>query len=154
MSARCLVGLLPLTHPSLGALEWASSIAVVMASRDDDFTQWTTRLRAQSPDDETTKSIEKIVDLKNMVVERIKAWSTHPKGTLPKKLIVYRDGVSESQLAMVRHEVIPAIEAAISELYDGICGLKDVGHPLLLVLCTIKRRHTRFFPTDSVSPSV
>ena len=67
------------------------SIAAVVASKDDDFAQWTTSLRIQSPDDETRKSNERIVDLEDMVVEH--------------------NGVSESQFDMVRGREIPAIES-------------------------------------------
>lgn len=124
-----------------------------MASKDDDFSQWTTSLRTQLPD-EDKKSIETILDLKDMVTERIKAWRTAHNNTLPRKLIIYRDGVSESQFAMVREQEVPAIEAAITDLYEDLYGHNDVPRPKVLVLCTIKRHHTRFFPVENSPVSV
>ena len=38
---------------------------------------------------------EDIKDVKDMVIERIKAWYIHNK-TLPKNILYYRDGVSDS----------------------------------------------------------
>ena len=124
-----------------------------MASKDDDFSHWTTSLRTQLPDKDK-KSIETILDLKNMVTERIEAWRAAHNNTLPRKLIIYRDGVSEGQFAMVREKEVPAIEAAISDLYEDLYGDDDIPHPKVLVLCTIKRHHTRFFPVDKSPPSV
>lgn len=63
--------------------------------------------------------------------------------------------MSESQSATVRCKEIPSIEAAISKLYDDLYGNHDTRkHPLLLVLCTIKRHNTRFFPVEGSSDSV
>jgi eukaryotic translation initiation factor 2C len=107
----------------------------------------------QLPEDEK-KSIETIVDLKDMVVEQLEAWRLQQNHNLPTKLIVYRDGVSESQFTMVRDKEVTAIEAAISELYDDLYGNNDIPHPKLLVICTIKRHHTRFFPIANSPRSI
>jgi hypothetical protein len=61
------------THPGLGALAGAPSIAAVVPNRDDNFAQWTTSVRTQLSFDESKISIEQIVDLKDMVVEPIEA---------------------------------------------------------------------------------
>jgi eukaryotic translation initiation factor 2C len=135
-------------------LKGSPSIAAVVASKDNDFAQWTVSLQSQLPDDKTKKSIEHIVELKAMVEDRIKTWRDYHNGTLPRKLVFYRDGVSETQFAMVQTEEVAAIEDAISELYDDRYGDNDTEHPQLLLICTIKRHHTRFFPKDGSSVAV
>jgi eukaryotic translation initiation factor 2C len=143
------------THPGSGALAGTPNIAALVANKDDNFAQWTTSVRTQLPFDESKNSIEQIVDLKDMVVEPLEAWRRHHNGKLPEKLIVYRDRVSESQFATVRCKETPSIDAATSKLYDDLYGNDDSKkHPLLLVLCTIKRHHTRSFPVEGSSDSV
>lgn len=43
---------------------------------------------------------EDIKDVEGMVIERIKAWSTNNGGTLPKNILYYRDGVSDTVSAI------------------------------------------------------
>lgn len=123
------------THPALGSMENTSSIAAVVGSIDDDFAQWPASLRLQASRQEIVTKIG------SMFGERLDAWRTAHKGALPKKIVIYRDGVSDSQYDQV-------INAEIEEINE--IRLKEYGKTRgseLIMIIVAKRHHTRFFPT-------
>ena len=60
---------------------------------------------------------------------------------LPSKIIVFRDGVSESQFAGLDIEELPGMRMAIDRVY----GEAKLDKPKLTVLVVQKRHNTRFF---------
>ncbi|KAK6499158.1 hypothetical protein TWF481_011729 [Arthrobotrys musiformis] len=67
---------------------------------------------------------------------------------LPSSIVMFRDGVSESQYRQVLEKEVVAIDNAINQ----ICYQLKVGddkRPKLTVLVVGKRHHTRFFPIPS-----
>jgi len=64
--------------------------------------------------------------------------------TPPRKVIFYRDGVSEGQFKTVLEEEVPRIKAAFEDV-----GLKGPLQPKLTVIVVGKRHHVRFFPASS-----
>lgn len=54
-----------------------------------------------------------ITNLESSVIARIKAYQAKNGTKLPQRIIVYRDGVSEGQFAIVRAEELPQIKKAI-----------------------------------------
>ncbi|KRX70530.1 Protein argonaute-2 [Trichinella sp. T6] len=62
-------------------------------------------------------------------------------GILPEHLIVYRDGVSESQFKMVINNEVKVFHKAFKQL-------KENYNPKLTVIVVTKRHNTKFFKTD------
>jgi eukaryotic translation initiation factor 2C len=89
-----------------------------------------------------------------MVIERLKAyWSfsikptfgTNPKerAKLPKKIIYYRDGVSEGQYGKVVRDEVSAIRQAFEQVKKEKKWRHDVRVTAIVVT---KRHHTRLYP--------
>ena len=78
-----------------------------------------------------------------MMIERLKDYQSK-KGHWPSNILMYRDGVSESQYGMVNEEELPQIIAA----YDD-CGIEEHCRPHITLLVVVKRHHTRFYQQDS-----
>jgi hypothetical protein len=78
-------------HPLKTAAPGCPSIASVVGSVDNNFVKFPGSMRLQSGRKET---IDKLWD---MVKERLIDWADEHNGQLPKRILFYRDGVSESQ---------------------------------------------------------
>ena len=85
-----------------------------------------------------------ITELKIMMEERLKLYQKHKKA-LPRRIIVYRDGVSEGQFNTVVDEEYPQMVKA----FEGFGTPKQPYRPKLTIVICGKRHHTRFFPTES-----
>ena len=84
-----------------------------------------------------------ITDLRDMMIERLEAFREKAK-ILPRRVLVYRDGVSEGQYPTVVREEMPLITEAFRR-YDQ--PNRPYRPTLTIVICG-KRHHTRFYPTD------
>ena len=85
-----------------------------------------------------------VTDLKEMMEERLRLYQKHKK-MLPRRIIVYRDGVSEGQFGIVVDEEYPQM----LEAFKTFGNAKQPYRPQLTIVICGKRHHTRFFPTDS-----
>lgn len=132
-----LVGM-DVTHPGPGTVKGTPSIAAVVASIDNQYGQFPATLRIQ----ESKK--EMITELASMMEERLKAFQARSK-TLPQRILVYRDGVSEGQFAIVVAEEMPEIKKAFKKFHTP---QKPYLPKLTIVVCG-KRHHTRFYPTEA-----
>ncbi|KAK0898784.1 hypothetical protein LTR02_010003 [Friedmanniomyces endolithicus] len=99
------------THPGKGSAGATPSIAAVVGSADDQFMQFPGSMRLQRG------SKEDIADLSGMVKERLLEWASRHNKTLPKKVLFYRDGVSESQYDILRRRELPQVQIAMNEAY-------------------------------------
>ncbi|KAI5118505.1 hypothetical protein M0805_004005 [Coniferiporia weirii] len=126
-----LVGM-DVTHPGVGCVKGTPSIAAVVASCDTNFMHYPASLSLQ----EYRK--EMITDVKKMMVERLTEYSSRQK-SLPERVIVFRDGVSEGQFDQVLLLELPEIKAAFR-------SFKDYKPKLTIAICG-KRHHARFYPT-------
>ncbi|CAG8960888.1 hypothetical protein HYFRA_00002425 [Hymenoscyphus fraxineus] len=139
------------THPGAG-VEHCPSIAAIVATNDDESSQYLGSARLQK------RRQEEIADLHGMMVERIKAWSHKASkagksggNALPKHIFFYRDGVSESQLAMVLDKELPQIRSACN--YFSSNSTSPKWSPTITLFVATKRHHARFFPkTDPKKP--
>ena len=115
-----------------------SSIAAVVGSYDRDFSRYVTKLSAQPPKMEyLTNFDEMVAGLLNSFAEKNPIKNG---GVLPRHIVFFRDGVSESQLDKVKEEI-----SLIDKAYDIVkAGFK----PKITALVVQKRHHTRFVPTD------
>ncbi|KAK5111366.1 hypothetical protein LTR62_005206 [Meristemomyces frigidus] len=128
------------THPSPGSAESAPSISCVVASIDEHLTQWPGSIRTQPARLEIGAT--PVTGLDVMVTERLKLWQDKHRGALPTKIILYRDGVSESQYEQVLTLELPAFHKAFGVLYGA-----PAKWPKMAIMVVGKRHHTRFYPT-------
>ena len=82
------------THPSPGSLLNASSIAAMVASTDKTLSQFPCDLNIQ------TGRVEMVQDIGQMMKSRLELWRAKNKA-LPENILVYQDGVSEGQYALL-----------------------------------------------------
>ncbi|CAH2108472.1 unnamed protein product [Euphydryas editha] len=107
------------------------SIAAVTASIDTKCFLYNIELSMQTPKEEI------IVDFENMMFDHLKTYRQR-QNSLPRKIFVFRDGVSEGQFAQVMNSELVAIHKAYSRLDQRV-------KPEILFLLVQKRHHTRFF---------
>ncbi|EZG10816.1 hypothetical protein H106_00394 [Trichophyton rubrum CBS 735.88] len=121
------------THPTgTDSIPNAPSIAGVVANCDPMLGQWPASIRTQA------HCVEMVENLGVMVIERLKSWKN--QSHLPEKIIVYRDGVSESQYKQV-------LDLELSQINDAIYRYYRNGkHPKVTLIIVGKRHHTRFYP--------
>jgi hypothetical protein len=134
-----LVGI-DVTHPSPKSVKGTPSIVGVVASVDSDFVQFPASLRLQKSKREVIR--ENV--LRDMIVERLQAYRKHSK-TLPDRMIVFRDGVSEGQYdEVLQHEL-----SQIFQAFATVDPKNPKYHPVLSIIICGKRHHARFFSTNS-----
>ncbi|KAH7092068.1 Piwi domain-containing protein [Paraphoma chrysanthemicola] len=129
------------THPGRGSLFGTPSIAAVVGSVDQTGGKFLGSLRLQPRE----IACEDIQDLEGMVLERVKAWCNNNKGQLPKNILYYRDGVSDTQYSQVKENELPQIHkaytaAAIHFKQSAPAKCK------LTAIVVAKRHHVRFMP--------
>ncbi|ESK93551.1 argonaute-like protein [Moniliophthora roreri MCA 2997] len=130
------------THRGPGSKEGAPSIAAVVANNDDSFVQYPASLKIQ----QTHEIKEMVLELKDMMVERLQAYRTKT-GKLPERVFVFRDGVSEGQYDIVLKEESLQILDAFKKFNTK--EAKEPYRPLLSIVVCGKRHHARFYPTDA-----
>ncbi|KDR70848.1 hypothetical protein GALMADRAFT_144328 [Galerina marginata CBS 339.88] len=113
-----LVGI-DVTHPGRESMDGSPSITAVVASCKSDFAQYPASLELQASG-------------KELVKQRCFA----------QRILVYRDGISESQFKSVLDEELPAIRLAC-ETFDT---LESQYRPAVTIVVCGKRHHTRFYP--------
>ncbi|XP_060818743.1 protein argonaute-2-like isoform X1 [Bombus pascuorum] len=131
----CMIVGADVTHPSPDA-STIPSIAAVAASHDLYAFQYNVEIRLQPPREEMIRDMEEImiIQLKYFYAKT---------GHKPKRIIVYRDGVSDGQLLFVMHYELEAIKRAINRLNRN--QERDIAITFFVVQ---KRHHIRLFPTD------
>lgn len=132
-----LVGI-DVTHPGPGSVKGTPSIAAVVASYEASYAQYPCSLEIQ----ETKK--EMVTNLAKMIWERLTFFAGKNKNLLPKRILVYRDGVSEGQFNTVVAEELPEIRRACAKFDTP----KAPYRPKLTIVICGKRHHTRFYPTE------
>lgn len=135
LDAQTILFGIDVTHPSPGSAETAPSIAGVVASVNSMFSQYPASMRTQKGRQEMVAALDE------MIVERLQLWQRRNR-TLPNKVIVYRDGVSEGQYQIVLDQEYPAFKRAFDKLYGT-----EKKHPKISIIMVGKRHHTRFYPT-------
>jgi len=135
-SPTMLVGI-DVTHPGPGSVKGTPSIAAVVASCDPDYAQYPASMEIQ----ESRK--EMVTNLDKMMVSRLELFRLRNR-TLPTRVLVYRDGVSEGQFLTVVKEELPLIKAAFRKFDTA----QKAYEPALTIVICGKRHHTRFYPTE------
>nr|XP_003707086.1 PREDICTED: protein argonaute-2 [Megachile rotundata]XP_012149383.1 PREDICTED: protein argonaute-2 [Megachile rotundata] len=136
LKVPCMLIGADVTHPSPDAVD-IPSIAAVAASHDPNAFQYNIELRLQSPREEMIQNLEEIIRLQLIYFYK-------KTGYKPRKIIFYRDGVSDGQLAQVMHYELSAMRRAIAKL-EG-----STTHTIPITFLVVqKRHHIRLFPTDN-----
>lgn len=132
-----LVGV-DVTHPSKGSLLKAPSVAGVVANVDKEYAQWPASIRLHKGGQEMVE------ELKLMFKERLNTWRKYNDDKLPENIVIYRDGVSDSQYGQVLRDELPQIKEACEEVYPA-----NSPQPRMAIIVVGKRHHTRLYITDS-----
>ena len=122
------------THPAPGSAN--PSIAAMVASTDASLAHWTAELRVQIP----TRH-EMVTLLGDMLRSRLEIWQSHHHGTYPENILVYRDGVSESQYEQVLNDEFSLMQKVCPSIY----ATTKQQPPRFTIIIVGKRHHTRFF---------
>ncbi|KAF9432731.1 Eukaryotic translation initiation factor 2C [Entomortierella beljakovae] len=120
------------THPGAGEDSDKPSIASVVASIDDVGSRFIGRIIVQDP------RMEVIHELQPVIKDIIKSFK-RITGHHPRRILFYRDGVSEGQFESILNTEVKSIKQACKELGD------DYSPPITFVVVK-KRHHARFFP--------
>jgi len=119
------------THPGPGDLS-RPSVATLVGSMDSKASRYAATIRLQGG------RTEIIADLANMIIEIMRLFYQFTT-IKPKRILFYRDGVSEGQFDEVMKSEILAVRAACESLEPGY-------QPTITFIVIQKRHHTRFFP--------
>lgn len=110
-SATTIVIGADVSHPNKSSRAGTPSVAAVVGSIDDNFVKFPGSMRLQP------SLKEDIVELAEMVKERILAWAQRHQGRLPNNVLFYRDGVSESQYDILTMRELPQIQIGMNLAY-------------------------------------
>ena len=139
------------THPSAASVERMPSICAVVASTDVHYSQWPGSIRLQpqlrtvsEKGKESWRPQEIVGEMEDMMRERLDLYKGI-NGKLPRQILVYRDGVSESQYGEVLQKEYSALDKACNEAYKPAQQTK----PQVSILVVTKRHHTRFYPAKA-----
>lgn len=145
---RVMIVGLDVTHPSPGSSDSAPSIAGMVANYDSDLGQWPAAWAFQQKSKEEVAG-KRSETVQKLLKQHLNRWHDKNNGTLPDKILVYRDGVSEGQFQLVRDNEVTAIQQACAETYAELAppGSKL---PKITVVVVVKRHHTRFFVKKDV----
>ncbi|KAL2651029.1 hypothetical protein R1flu_019157 [Riccia fluitans] len=137
---------LDVSHGSPGDANSPSIAAAVASMYWPLMSQYAPRVRAQPPKTEMIEGLFEMVDGKagGMVIELLKDFFSTCKAPgmndrKPQQIVIYRDGVSESQFEQVIEKELIAFKRACDELEKGY-------NPRITLIVVQKRHHTRFFP--------
>lgn len=120
------------------------SVAGLVASMDEHFTQYGAITSIQPPLKEIIEEIDPMIEkaLQNFFV----FWKKRGQPVLPQRIIIYRDGVSEGQFNEVVTEELQKIKAALASIWKE---QKFPGKPPTLTFLIVgKKHHVRFFPKE------
>ena len=110
----------------------------VVGSLDLECSYYAARLSAQKKP--KSQATEMISDLDKMVRSLLEEFYARNE-TFPRKIVFYRDGVSEGQFPIVIRDEMNKIRSACQEINSGYT-------PGITFVVVQKRHHTRFFPKD------
>ncbi|KAI0921048.1 hypothetical protein AcV5_001233 [Taiwanofungus camphoratus] len=125
-------------HPAPGA-EGRPSFTALVANVDSDTAKYVADCRVQTSRQELIEDLEKMSEhMLNMYMSYRKNAEKKPNAA-PKRIIFYRDGVSEGQFKQVLEQELPLLKKACQNLKIN---------PSITVVVVGKRHHVRFFPQN------
>lgn len=124
------------THPSHGENKAQGSICALVGSLDRLASRYCATARLQPPRKEI------IIDLATMLQELLKIFRSENNSILPERLIMFRDGLSESQFHHAASFEVTAMREACAAFKPGYC-------PKITYLAVQKRHHARLFAKNA-----
>ncbi|OAR00118.1 hypothetical protein LLEC1_05133 [Akanthomyces lecanii] len=112
------------------------SLVGLVSSVDSDLGQWPSVTWEQASKQEILGEV-----LESHFASRIGLWQKNNKGKTLENIVIYRDGVSESQFSTVLKDELPLIRKACEKQIPKT-------PPNLTVIVSVKRHQTRFYPAD------
>lgn len=130
-------------HPAPGD-RLIQSVAAVMGMWDvcNNMSQCT-RIRVQTKQREDHSTVEDVVEIGTMIGEILDEYKLKKK-TLPKKIVILRDGVSEGQFKIVLEKEIWRVKQTLAKSYKGMPA------PELTCLVVQKRHRVRFMRKEPI----
>jgi len=140
-SGKTMVVGYDVTHPTNlapDAAENLPSIVGLVASRDKELGQWPA-VSWNNPGGQEMLGHEFTTRFQS----RLQLWLDTNK-SLPQNIVIFRDGVSEGQFRTVLEVELPLIRKACEIMYHRA----SAKIPRISLIVSVKRHHTRFYPTD------
>ncbi|KAJ8581687.1 stem cell self-renewal protein Piwi [Rhizopogon salebrosus TDB-379] len=125
-------------HPAPG-LKNQPSVASLVWSYDRFAARYEAMMSIQHPRQ------EKIDELRTLVYRAVDEFGNRNKGP-PKRIVFFRDGLSEGEYAGVGNEEIEDIKGAIDDIWRD--KRLNMGKPEITFIVVGKRHHVRFFPRN------
>ncbi|CAH8468501.1 unnamed protein product [Schistosoma curassoni] len=137
------------THPApTQSHQVLKSVAAVVGSVSPELMRYGAVVRQQATTERGNKTTREIIDNLHLSVgELLTLYLRNTKGRFPKRIIFYRDGVSEGQFENVLVEELSAIQKACTDIRPG-------EEPAITFIVVQKRHHIRFKPHDPRSRNV
>ncbi|GLB33868.1 putative argonaute family protein [Lyophyllum shimeji] len=125
-------------HPAPGS-DGRPSFTALVANVDSDTAKYIACCRVQTSRQEMIEDLE---EMSNHVLTKYVGYRTAVEkkagaAAAPKRIIFYRDGVSEGQFKQVLEQELPALKRA--------CETQKI-NPKITIIVVGKRHHVRFFP--------
>jgi hypothetical protein len=119
------------SHAEIGSK--GQSVAAVVATMDNKLAQYGAHISIQPP------RVEMIQQLAEAMKSLLESYKRRNKNFMPENIVVYRDGVSDTQFDQVLTQELPAIKEALA-----LMGVIEGSVKLCIVICQ-KKHHTRLF---------
>eukprot|EP01041_Mallomonas_annulata_P003861 gene3861-7706_t len=129
----CMVVGIDVSHPEPGSTK--DSTLAIVASMDGRVSQYVARISSRA------SRVEVSVDLEDSMVELLKVFEQR-NGCIPVSILIYRDGVSESQFDELIDREVAAMKGALATL-----GYSSDHTKITMVVCQ-KGHHTRLVYED------
>ncbi|KAJ7157556.1 argonaute-like protein [Mycena crocata] len=128
-------------HPAPGS-DGRPSFTALVANVDSDTAKYVATSRVQTSRQEMIDELESMCEevLRKYIEYREHVEKKTEGNRAPKRIIFYRDGVSEGQFQQVLDQELPRIKRACATLKIN---------PMITVIVVGKRHHVRFFPQDT-----
>lgn len=133
-------------HPTGSETEGMQSQVGFVASVDvEELSQWqghywSQKAKTEMLDDNITETFK----------ESVRRWGRRVE-SLPENIVIFRDGVSESQYATVLREELGLIKKTCLSIADDPEMKDKRWSPKITLVVSVKRHSTRFYPTGQAS---
>ncbi|GAB0095298.1 Protein argonaute-3 [Sergentomyia squamirostris] len=114
------------------------SVTAFVASTNKNFTKWFSSAIIQNIREEVSRSL-------GMALKDALAVYRETNGSLPERIVMFRDGVGDGQLPLCENFEVPQLLSTASEMYP------EGEQPKLTYVVTQKRINTRFFRKEGSS---
>ncbi|KAL0455701.1 UNVERIFIED_CONTAM: protein argonaute 4A [Sesamum latifolium] len=144
-SVPTLIVGMDVSHGSPGRSDVPSIAAVVSSRQWPLISKYRAAVRTQSPKMEMIDSLfKKVSDTEDHGIfrEALQDFYTSSKQRKPDQIIIFRDGVSESQFSQV-------LNVELEQIMEACKLLDESWHPKFMVVVAQKNHHTKFFQANS-----